>query len=101
MKSVAEALHAAAVVLEEDVRKIDAGETTATPAERAFLVGAMRGLRVPTSVETGGFPVDSRELDDHEESLSLQIKGVDGGRPENTVLADESLVESKPRSKLQ
>jgi hypothetical protein len=44
MTSVGEGLHAAALVEEEDIRKIDAGETKATAEQRAFLVGAVRGL---------------------------------------------------------
>ncbi|QHK19392.1 hypothetical protein GU243_06140 [Pseudarthrobacter psychrotolerans] len=54
MTTMQEALQAAAAVIEEDVRKMDAGELEATPEQRAFLIGTMRGLQVPLSVEIGG-----------------------------------------------
>jgi hypothetical protein len=53
-----EAFHAAAAKLEDDVRKIDAGEIEATAEHRAFLTGAIKAWKRPAGVETGGYPVD-------------------------------------------
>jgi hypothetical protein len=85
--SAAGGLHAAALVLEEDIRKIDAGELQATPAQRAFLAGAAKGLKLPGGVESGGLQVDDAELGDSKQQPAPRAVGLDGGRPENTGIA--------------
>lgn len=89
MTSPREGLRAAAGILEEDLRKIDAGEVHASPAYRAFLVGAVRGLKQPTTTESGGYPVDSGTSANTEGQEPAQASGLDGGRPQNTGLADQ------------
>lgn len=54
MTAMSEAFSAAAEALEEDVRKIDAGEVEATPEHRAFLAGAIKAWKRPAEAETGG-----------------------------------------------
>ena len=88
MTSAEDGLHAAALVIEEDLRKIDAGEVKATPEQRAFLAGAVQGLKAPSCTESGGFPVDSADVGAPDDHPALQTNGADGGRPENTRIAD-------------
>jgi hypothetical protein len=47
MTAINQAFHAAAEALEEDLRKIDAGDLQATPERRAFLVGAIKAWKRP------------------------------------------------------
>lgn len=54
MPDLQDALHEAAVALEEDIRQIDSGEVEATPARRAFLAGAIRAWKQPRENENGG-----------------------------------------------
>lgn len=88
MTSVGESLHAAALVLEADIRMIDAGETKATPDQRAFLVGAVRGLKLPGGTESGGLPVGEAGESCTGRPAVPAGKALDGGRPENFDLAD-------------
>jgi hypothetical protein len=94
--STAAGLHAAALILEEDVRKIDAGELEATPAQRAFLAGAAKGLKLPGSVESSGLPVDDAEPGNSKQRPAPRAVGLDGGRPENTGLAERSFAQDGP-----
>lgn len=83
-----EGLQAAAQILEDDIRRIDAGEMTASPVHRAFLAGAVKGLRRPDGMESGGFPVDQTGRHDPNDRKAQQGRGMDGGRPQNNGLAD-------------
>lgn len=89
MTSVREGLHAAALILEEDLRKIDAGETKATPEQRAFLAAVARGLKLPGGTVSGGFPVDSSEVGVAAGPAAQEDRCLDGGRPENTGLGSQ------------
>jgi hypothetical protein len=88
MKSGAEGLHAAGLALEEDIRKMDAGELHATPEQRAFLLGAKNAFLRQRTAESGGYPVDGIGPGPADAPETVQIQGMDGGRPENTGLAD-------------
>jgi hypothetical protein len=87
--SAAEGLHAAALVLEEDIRKMDAGELHATPEQRAFLMGAKNAFLRQRTAESGGYPVDGTGPGPSDATGTGQIQGMDGGRPQNTGLADQ------------
>ncbi|MDQ0923102.1 hypothetical protein QF038_001610 [Pseudarthrobacter sp. W1I19] len=88
MTGTAEGLHAAGLVLEEDIRKMDAGELHATPEQRAFLMGAKNALLRQKTAESGGYPVDSTDADPADAPEAAQIQRTDDGRPQNTGLAD-------------
>lgn len=88
MTSASEGLHAAALVLAEDIRKVDAGEIRATPEQRAFLMGAKNAFLRQRTAESGGYPVDGTGPGSSDAPETGQIQGMDGGQPQNTGLAD-------------
>ena len=59
MPTLDEALHQAAVNLEEDLRQIDAGEVQASPFKRAVIAGVVNPRKLPAPTESGGYSVDS------------------------------------------
>jgi hypothetical protein len=59
MTALDEAFHAAAVNLEEELRKIDAGEVEASPFGRALIAGAVSAWKQPQGVETGPVTPDT------------------------------------------
>ncbi|MFJ5861497.1 hypothetical protein ACIQCM_08735 [Pseudarthrobacter sp. NPDC092439] len=85
---LAQALHEAAVRLEEDLRQIEAGEVEASPERRAFLTGAVRAWKLPGGSESGGLPVDAAGETPGGGPSAAQKQGGDIGRPENFDLAD-------------
>lgn len=89
MTTAAEGLHAAGLALEEDIRKMDAGELRATPEQRAFLMGAKNALLNQKVAESGGFPVDPTAASRQSAPTAQHSRGANGGRPENNGLADD------------
>jgi hypothetical protein len=89
--AAADGLHAAGLALEEDIRKMDAGELHATPEQRAFLMGAKNAFLGQRTTESGGYPVDPPGPGATDVAETAQIQGMDGGRPENTGLAGAKL----------
>lgn len=66
MTSAREGLNAAAHVLEEDIKKIDAGELKATAGQRAFLAGAVKGLKLSGGTEScTGAPTPTAQPEQH------------------------------------
>lgn len=94
MTTMDEAFRAAALALEDDLRKIDAGEIQATPARRAFIAGAVRGWKRSSAEatgqraeETGGYSVDpARGIGAHG-SQGRSDKGLSADETENLDLA--------------
>ena len=81
-------LHAAGLALDEDIRKMDAGELRATPEQRAFLMGAKNAFLKARVAESGGYPVDSTATTPPTAPDSPGIKGAEVFDPQNLVLAD-------------
>lgn len=91
MQNLQEAFQAAAARLEDDIRKIDAGELEATPEHRAFLAGAVNAWTRPASTETGGYPVDPASSSGPHGAHARSDKGLSTDEPENLDLADTRL----------
>lgn len=87
MTSLDEAFHAAAVALEEDLRKIDAGEEHASPFKRALIAGAIRAWKLPSEHESGGFSVDEEAHSSTAEPTCHRDQGTTTDEPENLGLA--------------
>ena len=88
MITTAKGLHAAGLALEEDIRKMDAGEIQATPEQRAFLMGAKNAFLKQRVAETGGYPVDDSPATPPATAEKPEIRGAEVFDPQNLGIAD-------------
>lgn len=77
--------------VEEELRKIDAGEITATPERRAFLADAVKAWKLTRGTESGGLPVDGGQGPCAGCQVTAAGQGSGGGRPQNDGLAEPQI----------
>ena len=89
MTFTADGLYGAGLALEEDIRKMDAGELDATPEQRAFLMGAKNALLKARVAQTGGYPVDDPAATPPPTPGKPEVQGAEVFDPQNFGLAGD------------